>query len=185
MNEGDARCERLLAAIGRGEEEAFLELYDEFERPAYSVALRTVGDRGTAEEVVQEAFVKIWKGAASYDGNLGAPSSWIFTITKRTAIDHLRRGQRVPPPSEQVRDTPGKEDIAGDAWGTWQVNVILSGLPAEQRKIVDMFVIEGYTHKEVSERLEIPLGTVKSTIYRGLRDLRAQLEAAEALEGLS
>lgn len=168
--------EELLAAVAGGDVDAFEELYDIFERPVYSVALRAVSDKQKAEEVVQDTFLKIWRSAARFDPDKGAAAGWIFTITKRTAIDLSRRELRVPVPSE-IADESSVPDGIDDLWSSWQVNRALSSLPQDQRQAVDLFVICGLTHAEVATRLDIPLGTVKTRIYGGLKRLRQSVAA--------
>ncbi len=172
----EARLPALIDAVGRRDEGAFAEVYDAFERPVYAVALRTVRDPQRAEEVVQDTFVKLWRNALSFESDRGSPSGWLFTIARRSAIDVLRREQRVPTPTDSLSEHASRDDDMNDLDATWSVNLALGRLPGEQRAAIDMFVIEGYTHTEVAERLGVPLGTVKTRIYTGLRHLRSILE---------
>lgn len=175
-HELEQQPEKLLAAIAGGDVDAFEELYDLFERPVYSVALRAVGEKQKAEEVVQDTFLKVWRGAERFDPSKGAAAGWIFTITKRTAIDLSRRELRVPVPSEMADETSVPDGV-DDLWASWQVNRALSSLPQDQRQAVDLFVICGLTHAEVATKLDIPLGTVKTRIYGGLKRLRQSIAA--------
>ena len=166
----------LLTAVAGGDLEAFSALYDMFERPVFSVALRATSDRQRAEEAVQDTFLKIWRKARGYDPAKGAAQSWIFTIAKRSAIDVSRREQRAPLPTDLTPEDAPVPDANDELTATWQVNLALSELPPDQRTAVDLFVLEGLTHAEVAERLELPLGTVKTRIYGGLKRLRETLE---------
>lgn len=163
---------RLLAATASGDVSAFETIYDTFERPVYSVALRAVGDKQKAEEVVQDTFLKVWRNASAFDPHQGSGTGWIFTIAKRTAIDLFRREQRIPIPSDVAEDA-AVPDGTEEMWASWQVNLALATLPEDQRRPVDLSVIAGLTHAEVAKQLDIPIGTVKTRIYAGLKKLRS------------
>lgn len=178
---------QLLSAVAGGDLDAFSALYDIFERPVFSVALRATSDRQRAEEAVQDTFLKIWRKAEGFDPQKGAAQSWIFTIAKRSAIDVSRREQRAPMPTELSPVDAAAPDAIDELAAAWQVNVALSNLPADQRVVVDLFVLEGLTHAEVADRLGVPLGTVKTRIYAGLKRLRQtvqQRDTAEVNHGL-
>jgi RNA polymerase sigma-70 factor (ECF subfamily) len=147
-----------------------------FERPVFAVALRTVHDRQRAEEVTQDAFLKVWRNASRFDPERGAVSSWIFTIAKRSAIDAVRKQSRAPVPTETLPETtePATDEISS----AWEVNLAISQLPDHQRDAVDLFIVAGLKHTEIADRLDIPLGTVKTRIYGGLKRLRSHLEAS-------
>ena len=166
----------LLSAVAEGNTDALGQLYDMFERPVFSVALRTVSDRQRAEEVVQDTFLKIWRNAKRFDPAKGVAGAWIFTIAKRAAIDISRRELRNPVPSELGDDETATPDASEELDSTWRVNLALASLPEDQREVIDLFVISGYTHAEVAQRLGIPLGTVKTRIYSGLKRLRRTIE---------
>ena len=165
----------MLSAIRSGDLNAFAELYDVYERAVFAVALRAVGDRECAEEIVQDTFLKVWRNAARFDPAHGTPAAWIFTIAKRTAIDVTRKRRRQPV-APVAFEPPSVGDESDETWLAWEVNLALACLPAEQRTVIDMFVVAGYTHVEVAERLGIPLGTAKTRIYGGLKRLRESLQ---------
>lgn len=176
LSENEQLPGQLLSAVAGGDVDAFSALYDMFERPVFSVALRATRDRQRAEEAVQDTFLKIWRRAEGFDPTKGAAQSWIFTIAKRSAIDVSRREQRAPFPTDLTPEDTPVPDANDELTATWQVNMALSELPPEQRSVIDLFVIEGLTHTEVAERLALPLGTVKTRIYAGLKRLRETLE---------
>lgn len=178
--EGELLPDQLLSAVAGGDLDAFSVLYDMFERPVFSVALRATSDRQRAEEAVQDTFLKIWRKADGFDPEKGAAQSWIFTIAKRSAIDVSRREQRAPFPTAISPEDAAVPDANDELTSTWQVNVALSGLPADQRTVIDLCVLEGLTHAEVAGRLKLPLGTVKTRIYAGLKRLRQSLQEREA-----
>jgi RNA polymerase sigma factor (sigma-70 family) len=174
--------EELLAALGRGSDSALGELYDWFERPLYALGVRILKDRQRAEELVQDTIVKVWRGASGFDASKGTASAWIFTIARRSAVDIVRKERRNPLPVDtSLHDAAGEDD--GDAaWRAWEIGLALAGLPEEQRRVVELSVIQGYTHVEIADAFDVPLGTVKTRIYAGLRRLREHLEKLEILE---
>ena len=176
-------AEALLAEAAGGDIDAFEALYDLFERPVYSISLRTVNDKQKAEEVTQDAFLKVWRSAQAFDANKGSAAAWIFTLAKRSAIDVLRKETRSPVPSEMVDDSAAP-DSTDELWATWQVNLALSTLPEDQRRVIELFVIAGFTHNEIANKLDLPLGTVKTRIYSGLKQLRLAI-ASEEIPGWS
>jgi RNA polymerase sigma factor (sigma-70 family) len=173
---------RLMSAIRSGDARALAQLYDLYERPLYALGLRALSDRQRAEELVQDTILKVWRGASSFDAGKGELGAWIFTIARRSAVDILRRDKRNPMPVDVSLHDSAEEDGSDSAWRAWEVALTLSRLPEEQRKVVELSVIEGYTHVEIAERLGVPLGTIKTRIYAGLRALRARLEELEILE---
>ncbi len=138
--------------------------------------MRTVFDRQRAEEVVQEAFLKVWRQADRYESRHGAVGAWIYTIAKRTAIDMLRKEKHSAMPSEGISENLASPDHSDEVWTSWQINLALDDLPADQSEAVEMFILRGYTHVEIAKRLDVPLGTVKTRIYSGLKRLRTSFE---------
>ena len=171
----------LLTAVAGGDLDAFSALYDMFARPVFAVALRATSDRQRAEEAVQDTFLKIWRKAQAFDPDKGAAPSWIFTIAKRSAIDVSRREQRAPFPTALTPEDAPVPDANDELTTTWQVNAALSELPVDQRSVIDLFVLQGLTHTEVADRLGLPLGTVKTRIYAGLKRLRETLQQRGAM----
>ncbi len=175
---------RLLALAGTGDREAFRQLYARYSAPLFSLAIRLVGNVGDAEETLQDAFVKIWRGAASYDPRKSRPFTWAVTVVRRTCIDHLRKRRRIPQASPlldgddaAVDASPGasvrRAAESGD--DSERVRGALAGSPPNQRRALELALFSGMTHTEIAMRLEQPVGTVKSWIRRGLLDLRSTL----------
>jgi RNA polymerase sigma-70 factor (ECF subfamily) len=174
--------EKLISAVGRGSDAALAELYDIFERPLYALGMRTLNDRHHAEELVQDTILKVWRNASSFDAARGDLKAWVFTIARRSAVDIVRRSKRNPLPVDaSLHDSPGEDD-SDSAWRAWEVALTLAELPEDQRKAVELSVIEGYTHLEIAESLGVPLGTIKTRIYAGLRRLRRRFEELDILE---
>lgn len=174
----------LLHAIRARDEEALLALYDRYQRLLFSLALRIVGDRETAEEVLQDVFVRVWDGSAGFDGQRGNVSAWLFGITRNRAIDVLRshhhrsRQRERDPLPEYARDDDGS-DLA--EWTALRITVrqALDALPPERRVPVELVYFGGMTHREAAVALGQPLGTTKGRIRAAMEQLRAILEPQE------
>lgn len=176
----------LLAAIGGGGREAFRELYTRYSAPLFSLALRFVGDTGTAEEVLQDAFLKIWRHAASYDAQKSRPFTWAVTILRRTAIDRLRQLKRTPAslplPADEL--VPAELTLGENTRRTTEANEtaarvrsVLATLASPQRDALELALFSTLTHAEIATRLAQPPGSVKTWIRRGLQDLRHTLSS--------
>lgn len=165
-----------------GDQRAFEQLYQQTSSRLHGVALALLRRRDLAEEVVQEAYVKVWHGAGSYRGDCGTVSTWLSTIVRRTAIDRLRRNkndavtQQEPEDWDVVdEDTPDPlQQLLDDADNT-RLSRCLEHLDERQRESLRLAFFQGLTHSELAERLETPLGTVKAWIRRGLDKLKGCL----------
>lgn len=168
-----------------GDHDALAELYDRHGRLVFSLALRIIRDQGEAEDLVQEVFSQVWQQASRYSESRGSVIAWMLTLTRSRAIDRLRRRSARPHDSG---DGPAVTDIADTtlpvdeqlAWAgrVVQIRLALESLSLLQRSAIDLAFFEGLTHAEVAERLEVPLGTVKTRIRQGLLKLRDQLAGA-------
>jgi RNA polymerase sigma-70 factor, ECF subfamily len=174
----------LLAQAGAGDREAFRGLYTRYSAPLFSLAVRIVGDSGEAEEILQDSFVKIWRNAASFDSRRSRPFTWAVTILRRTCIDHLRRRRRLPLTTPLPSDGGAAEVCstgetvrreAETREDSERVLGALEGVPASQRLALELALFSGMTQAEIAQRLEQPMGTVKSWIRRGMLDLRTSL----------
>ena len=125
---------------------------------------------------MQEVTLRIWRRASSFDSSRGAASSWIFGIARNVASDLGRARKRVPTPVEDLvdltTDEPWNED---SAWRQWQIAGAVQDLPIEQRRIIHLAFVLQFTQSEIATALDIPLGTVKTRLYQGLRALRPVL----------
>jgi RNA polymerase sigma-70 factor (ECF subfamily) len=169
-----AREAELLLATANGDVNALKDLYRGFERPLYTLAMRWLHDPDLAEELVQEVTIRIWKRAGSYDPKKGAASSWVFGTARNVASDLAKAAARRPTPVEEIREeeSPWDEEAS---WTSWQVDQALKSLPSDQRKVVEMAFVLQMTQSEIAESLDIPLGTVKTRLYSGLKKARAAL----------
>ena len=158
---------------------AFRVIYDRHSAPAFSLAYRMVGRRPAAEDVVQEAFVSLWRASERYDGARGSLRTWILGIVRNRAIDGLRRAtvhdsRRASDEGIEERfaatdSTEGEVVQRDEAAG---VRAALDGLPGDQLKVIELAYFGGFTHTEIAEMLDAPLGTVKGRMRLGLQQLR-------------
>jgi len=182
----DLPDEVLLNAIAGGAVWAMEPLYHRYSRILYSLAYRMVADHQVAEDLLQEAFLAVWRRATSYSPQSGAVRSWIVSILHHRTIDHLRSVRRR---SVLMKETTWEEietdehaafpDVWDEAWRSVQssqVRTALMQLPAEQRLVIEMAYFQGWTHSEIAEGCQIPLGTVKARMRLGLHRLKLILE---------
>jgi RNA polymerase sigma-70 factor (ECF subfamily) len=174
----EARDDReLLRAIARQDTDALVALYDRYNRLAFGLAYRILGDAFVAEEVVQDAFMSVWRNAASYDFARGNVRSWLLTIVRNRAIDQLRgrfgRSQ-TDVDLDALAPVLAAPDLSDEVLTHVQATdarAALRAVPEEQRIVIELAYFEGLTHVEIAERLGIPLGTVKSRLRMGLQKL--------------
>ncbi len=161
--------------------EAFAVLYDRHSRPAYSLAYRMMGERQTAEDLVQEVFLKVWRGAGSYRAERGSVRTWILSIVHNRGIDQLRSTASRRRMQEKVEASAPRSQPSEAFAQSWrnsqreQVREALKTLPPEQLKILELAYFSGYTHVEIAGLLELPLGTVKGRMRLGLKKMRSLL----------
>ncbi len=176
--------EELISAICKGEEYAIEILYERYHRYAYSLAYRILHDPQAAEDIVQDAFLSIWRKASSYQVQHGSVHSWIQAIVHHRAIDKVRaaahRDQQWTPLITDNEQDPSSEQP--DVWEqTWQgeqhrmIRSVLDQIPAEQRMVIELAYFGGYTHAEISEQCHIPMGTVKGRMRLGLQKMKILL----------
>jgi RNA polymerase sigma-70 factor (ECF subfamily) len=175
--------EALLALAAREDEQALAELYDRYGRVAYGLALRIVRDPALAEDAVQEAFLTLWRTAGSFRSDKAKPSTWILTLVHRRAVDVVRREERRRAAPLEGTEEPDERSLAADEEIELNdrrrlVQEALRQLPDEQREALELAYYGGLTQSELAERLSVPLGTIKSRMFTGLRRLRDLLAEA-------
>jgi len=175
----DAPDAAQLAAFRRRDPNAVRALYREYGRLVYAVAHRMLGQRDLAEEAVQLTFVRAWQAADRFDVDRD-PASWLATIAKRTAIDIYRREARraTSALSDVAADDPALVTLPPDLDrldAVWNVRRAINELPPEEATVVRLHHLDGMTHSEISERLGIALGTVKSRSHRAHQKLAVLL----------
>ena len=177
--------EDLLTLVERGDADAFEVIYERHSRVAFSLAFRLLGDRPSAEDLVQDAFLAVWRGAGSYSSTRGSVRNWLLSILHNRGVDRLRtlaamtRRQEALEQAELRR--PDEPDAAALGIGqalAGSVREELSTLPGEQFEVLKLAYYGGFTHQEIAEMLELPLGTVKSRMRLGLDRLRRGLGEA-------
>jgi RNA polymerase sigma-70 factor (ECF subfamily) len=171
----------LLARVREGDREAFAQLYDRYGDAAYSLAVRIVRDRDLAADVVQDAFLAVWKNAASFDPDRGQASTWILTMTHNKAVDLVRREQRrradqLDPAHDAPSGDPPPDQLAYLSAARGQIREAMAKLPAAHREVIELAYFGGYTQSELAEMLSVPMGTIKSRSFAALKALRAALE---------
>jgi RNA polymerase sigma-70 factor (ECF subfamily) len=175
--------EDLISLAGDGQ--AFALLYDRHGRAAYSLAYRMLGERQAAEDLAQDAFIKIWRGASSYRTELGSVRTWILSIFHNRSIDQLRANATRRRMQEKIEASAPRSQPSEAFAESWrnsqrdQVREALNTLPAEQLKILELAYFSGYTDVEIADLLGLPLGTVKGRMQLGLKKLRDHFEARE------
>jgi RNA polymerase sigma-70 factor (ECF subfamily) len=175
--------EELMQMMERGEIAAFELLYDRHSGAAYSLAYRMCGTRAAAEEVVQESFLSIWRAGARYDRLRGSVRTWLLGIVHHRAIDALRRStvhDRRRASDEGLAERLESEDRTEAEVArrdeARSVRAVLDGLPVDQRTVIELAYFGGFTHSEIAEMLEAPVGTVKGRMRLGLEKMRRGLE---------
>ena len=173
--------EALVALVARGDEAALAELYDRVGRVAYGLAFRVLRDDRLAEDAVQEAFLGVWRTAASFSADRAKASTWILTLVHRRAVDLVRREERrrADPLDEATSDLATSESAEDAAWLGFERERVQAGLrqlPHAQREAIELAYYGGFSQSELAERLGVPLGTIKSRMFAGLTRLRELLQ---------
>ncbi len=167
----------LTLRVAGGDREAFSALYDRYAPRVYGLALHMLQDPGLAEEVAQEAFLKLWTRASQFNPRRGSPLAWLLTITRRTALDRIRFENRRPveahleDPDRSWHHLADPRSEGQEArWRSLRFELL--DLPAEQRQAIELAYYHGLSHSQIAEHLEIPLGTAKTRIRLGMEKLR-------------
>jgi len=174
--------EDLMQLVRRGDSRAFECVYDRHSTAAFSLAYRMVGSRPAAEEVVQEAFVSLWRSGARYDRGRGSVRTWVLGIVHNRAIDSLRRS--VVHDKRRASDEGIEERFAATERTDTEVarrdearevQAAMRGLPADQSRAIELAYFGGFSHSEIASMLDTPIGTVKGRIRLGLEKMRGEL----------
>jgi len=181
--------EGLLSLIASSDEAALAELYDRFGGVAYGLALRILRDEALAQDAVQEAFLGIWRTADRFLAERAAARTWVLTLVHRRAVDLVRReDRRRGEPLEGALEPAAPETVDEQATVRFQRRVVqeaLRQLTPEQREALELGYYGGLTQSELAERLDQPLGTIKSRMFTGLSRLRELLAQAGLEESFS
>jgi len=161
---------RTLRRFSQGEDDAVRELYERYGRSVFTVAFAALGDRGLAEEAVQQTFLQAWRAADRFDPNRD-PGPWLYAIARRVAVDLHRRERRHQSVESHEAEVAVLSPSFEGTWETWQVRTALDKLTEDERVIMRATHYLGLTHEETAERLGLPMGTVKSRSYRAHRKM--------------
>jgi RNA polymerase sigma-70 factor (ECF subfamily) len=184
-----SRDRELVARISRGDEDAFRQLFRRYAPTATGLARRIVRQPFLAEEIVQEAFLAVWRNPEGYDDRRGSVRSWLMGMVHHRAVDLVRREEAQRRRAEDARvveDVIHLEDVAdtvveeiGVPEERRALRAALANLPAEQQRVIELMYFEGLSQSMIAERLSLPLGTVKSRTLLGMRRLRDSLSRLE------
>jgi RNA polymerase sigma-70 factor (ECF subfamily) len=182
--------EDLMELVAEGDTRAFEVVFDRHAGVAFSLAYRICGLRTRAEDVVQEAFISLWRGGTRYDRARGSVRSWVLSTTRNRAIDALRRelattsrdvsderfAERLPSSLETATEAERRDDVR-------RVRSALGELPSDQRRVIELAFFGGFTHTQIASMLGLPAGTVKGRMRLGLSKLRLLLGEAPGVLG--
>ena len=170
--------EELMELVRGGEVQAFEVIFDRHSAAAFSLAYRMCGRRSAAEDIVQDAFLSLWRSSSGYDAGRGSVRSWVLSVVHNRAIDVFRHGsrhgrdvpddgiaERLPSPDATDLEVERRDDAR-------QVRTALEGLPPDQRQVIELAYFGGFTHTQIAEMLELPPGTVKGRMRLGLTKMR-------------
>jgi RNA polymerase sigma-70 factor, ECF subfamily len=162
----------LIQRTAQGDRSAFDDLYRRYARSVFGLALRRLGDRGRAEDAVQETFASIWRSAASYRPDRGPGAPWLYAVARNAIVDRTRGRVDVPAEiPEQAAHEPGPPELAEQSWVAWRVHRALEELPDREREVIALAYWSGLSQSEVAEFLGLPLGTVKTRTRSALAHL--------------
>jgi RNA polymerase sigma-70 factor (ECF subfamily) len=178
--------EELMELLDAGDTRAFEVIFDRHAGAGYSLALRMCGRRALAEDIVQEAFLSLWRSGTNYDRARGSVRSWVLSAVHNRAVDALRRAgskagrdvhddaiaERLPAPDATDAEVERREDAR-------QLRSALDDLPPDQRQVIELAYFGGLSHSQIAEMLDLPPGTVKGRMRLGLTKMRSTLGGAE------
>jgi RNA polymerase sigma-70 factor, ECF subfamily len=184
--------EEAMQLVGEANPRAFELIYDRHGGAAFSLAYRMVGNRVAAEDITQEAFLSIWRSRMRYDQSRGSVRTWVLGIVHNRAIDALRRGasherrRETLDGVEERHEAPVRTDVeAARREEARTVRSALDALPEEQRRTIELAYFGGFSHSQIAELLDEPIGTVKGRMRLGLDKLRRQLAEGHAAGGFA
>jgi RNA polymerase sigma-70 factor (ECF subfamily) len=175
--EGEPTDGYLIQRVADGDANAFEVLYHRYVRSVFGLALRRLGDRMRAEDAVQETFAAVWRSARTYRADRGPGAPWLYAVARNAIVDRAR-GRHEPPGEvpDAASSEPTPEERAETSYVSWRVHRALSGLPDNEREVIELAYYAELSQSEVAQFLGIPLGTVKTRTRSGLHRLATALE---------
>ncbi|HQV01653.1 MAG: sigma-70 family RNA polymerase sigma factor [Bacteroidia bacterium] len=168
---------QLVTLLKQGDKAAFSTLYDNYSGSLYGIVMRIVNDEDLAQDVLQEAMIKVWKNIASYDDTKGTLFTWLLNVTRNLAIDKMRyNSKRQADPIDNVMHKADRA-VSHNTEDTIGVKELVANLKPEFKSVIAMAYFNGYTQDEISKELNVPLGTVKTRTRNALLELRKILKA--------
>jgi RNA polymerase sigma-70 factor (ECF subfamily) len=184
----DQRWIELIREIAAGNQEALAGLYGQTSRTVFALALRVLNDRGEAEEVTLDTYLQVWRQASVFDERRGRPLAWLLTIARNKAIDRLRSAKwkrheqaRLEEAAPVAAAAESPEETAAGAETRLQARAALAQLKPEQRELIEIAYFGGLTQQEIADKLDLPLGTVKTRMRTGMLRLREMLSGSRAI----
>ena len=181
LNEDERATEQLMERLARQDQTALERLYDGYSALVYSLLLRMTQETASAEDLTQEVFLKVWRNAHLYESSRGSLEAWLVTVARNIALDHIRskrEKQRRREDTETMAvavSQPRTEEWVDRRKRMGQVRSLMTALPEDQRRALELAYFEGLSQTEIAARLEQPLGTVKSWVRNALLRLREEL----------
>ena len=181
--------EDLMVLVGVGDADAFAALYDRHSRSAYWLAHKLTGEKQAAEDLTQDAFLKVWRSAERYRPQRGSVRTWILSVVRNQSIDQLRAQATRSRMQEKVEASAPRYEPSGAFAQVWhgarlgRVREALDALPHLQQQVLELAHFSGLTHAEIAERLQLPPGTVKGRMRLGLKKLRNNTELQDVSAG--
>jgi RNA polymerase sigma-70 factor (ECF subfamily) len=167
----------LIRRTGDGDRGAFEVLYQRYARPVFGLALRRLGDRGRAEDAVQETFASIWRAARSYKPERGPGAPWLYAVARNAIIDRSRvRNEPAAEAPDEPSHDPGPPEQAEASWTAWRIHRAMEELTDNERSVIELAYWSGLSQSEIAQYLGIPLGTVKTRTRAALARLADLLE---------
>jgi RNA polymerase sigma-70 factor (ECF subfamily) len=170
--------EDLISLVGQGDAEAFTTLYERHSHAAFSLAYRMMGECQASEDLAQDAFLKLWRSATSYRPERGSVRTWILSIVHNRGIDQIRSQASRRRTQEKIEASAPRSQPSEAFAETWrnsqrdQIREAFDTLPPEQLKVLELAYFSGYTHLQISELVDVPLGTMKGRMRLGLKKMR-------------
>jgi len=170
--------DELVAGLVRRSEAVMTALYDQYSAALYGILLRIVKDEAVAQDVLQDAFVKIWRNGANYDSSKGTLFTWMLNVARNTGIDYLRSKQhRAEIQTDSFDVSMSSADYSTyDHTDTIGLREVVARLKPEHQTVLDLLYFKGYTHEQAAELLGLPLGTVKTRVRAAVMVLRGMLK---------